>query len=320
MSGISRSTPLDSAQMELIQSIYEREPVARACFARITAALFSGGITLAENHQNLAHDFRDHLDQKWVPFACDLLLGFMKYGFCPYVINKTRDQSTRRIIKYPVAVQIENVQINVEIDDDYERVFTVFRRHRNGPPNLVHKPDPRVKLAFAEYSSRPSGNGRLNSDLSTLVTEIQNVDELLEYALRSESYRTHPTLFVQSTPDTRKFEEISHLRAFDDDFVEEARTERTHKTTFDRYAAMSHAEGFANTQSTPVYSNRTGRMLPSHDKIWKNNIFSVPDGSVLVRTKTFILLFLNIATNIVYFYNHRQTTSQSQQRGVTLKL
>jgi hypothetical protein len=38
-----------------------------------------------------------------------------------------------------------------------------------------------------------------------------------------------------------------------------------------------------NDHSKPVYSSRTGRMLPNHEKVWRNNIFSVPDNCVLAN-------------------------------------
>lgn len=284
MSGpTDKSVPLDDAQRRQIYHIYQHEATVRACVNRILATLFSAGIHLRDDTQNLKNDFKKHLDEKWVPFASETCLNFILYGYSAYIINKERDPETRRIIKYPTSVPMDHIQIRVEVNENYEKEYKVFKRQYGFRPVPIEEPDKRVKLAFYENCSRPGHNGELHSDMAVLVQEIQNVDEFMEYALRSESYTSHPTLFIQSTPDTRRFEEVSHLRAFDDEFVEETQTQEQYKKTYDRYNNLENSADNVMSHSKPVYSNRTGRMLPSHEKVWRNNIFAVPEGNVLAN-------------------------------------
>jgi hypothetical protein len=239
---------------------------------------------LSDDQQQLKEDFKDHLAKKWVPFACETVRNYILYGFSPYIINKETDKKTRRIVKFPTCVPMTHIQIRTEVDDSYQQLFKVYKKAYNFQPIPLNHPDNRVKLSFFENCNRPDPQGRLHSNMSTLVEDIQNCDEFLEYALRSESYTSHPTLFVQSTPETRKFEEISHLRAFDDEFVEEARTTAQTANSKRRYDQMNNSQNMAPMDhSKPVYSSRTGRMLPNHQKVWRNNIFSVPDNCVLAN-------------------------------------
>ena len=282
MSGtIDRSVPLNDQQLAVVWTMYQHETTVRACVNRILGSLFSAGIILSKDNEKLRDDFKDHLNQKWVPFACETVRNYILYGFSPYLINKEKDPKTRRIVKYPTCVPMTHIQVRTEVDDDYRQLFKVFKRAYNFQPIPLNSPDPRVKLSFYENCNRPDPQGRLHSNMSTLVEDIQNCDEFLEYALRAESYTSHPTLFVQTTPETRKFEEISHLRAFDDEFVEESRTTSQTANMKRRYDQMNVSQTMAPMEhSKPVYSSRTGRMLPNHEKVWRNNLFSVPDNCV----------------------------------------
>jgi len=285
MSGIQdRSIPLNEHQLAVCWTMYQKETTVRACVNRILGSLFSAGIVLNNESDKLKEDFKEHLAKKWVPFACETVRNYILYGFSPYLINKEKDPKTRRIVKYPTCVPITHIQVRVEVDDDYQQQFKVFKKAYNFQPIPLNASDPRVKLSFYENCNRPDPQGRLHSNMSTLVEDIQNCDEFLEYALRAESYTSHPTLFVQTTPETRKFEEISHLRAFDDEFVEESRTTSQTANMKRRYDQMNVSQTMAPMEhSKPVYSSRTGRMLPNHEKVWRNNIFSVPDNCVLAN-------------------------------------
>ena len=107
--------------------------------------------------------------------------------------------------------------------------------------------------------------------------------QLNEYALRAESIRTHPTVFVESTPDCRKFEQVGHLHAFDGNDLEEARTERQTSNTFRKYESVMASVaigGEAQMRETGA-SRATGKRFRNHKAIWENHIFCVPDGTVL---------------------------------------
>ena len=294
MSGpTDRSVPLNDEQLAVCWTMYQKESTVRACINRILGSLFSAGIVLNNEKEQLKDDFKEHLSKKWVPFACETVRNFILYGFSPYIINKETDKRTRRIVKYPTCVPMTHIQVRTEVDENYQQLFKVFRRAYNFQPIPLNSPDARVKLAFFENCNRPDPQGLLHSNMSTLVEDIQNCDEFLEYALRAESYTSHPTLFVQATPETRKFEEISHLRAFDDEFVEEARTTAQTANSKRRYDQMHTSQQMAPMDhSKPVYSSRTGRMLPNHEKVWRNNLFSVPDNCVSNILLNYFLLEL----------------------------
>ena len=281
---MDRSVPLNDEQMRVVWTMYTREITVRACINRILGSLFSAGIVLANDKEQLKDDFKEHLTKKWVPFACETVRNYILYGFSAYIINKEKDPKTRRIVKYPTCVPMTHIQIRTEVDSEYRQLFKVYKKAYNFQPIPMQTPDTRVKLSFYENCNRPDSQGQLHSNMSTLVEDIQNCDEFLEYALRAESYTSHPTLFVQATPETRKFEEISHLRAFDDEFVEESRTTTQTANMKRRYDQMNTSQTMAPMDhSKPVYSSRTGRMLPNHEKVWRNNIFSIPDNAVLAN-------------------------------------
>ena len=264
---MDQSVPLNNEQMQVVWRMYQHETTVRACVNRILGSLFSAGIVLNDGKTKLKDDFKTHLTERWVPFACETVRNYILYGFSPYVINKEKDPKTRRIVKYPTCVPMTHIQVRTEVDPNYQQIFKVFQRQYNYAPIALDKEDLRVKLSFYENCNRPDPHGMLHSNMSTLVKTIQDSDEFLEYALRAESYTSHPTLFVQSTPETRSFEEVSHLRAFDDEFVEEARTRNQTANTKRRYDQMDYSQNNApSDHSAPVYSSRTGRMLPNHEK------------------------------------------------------
>lgn len=272
MSAIDQSIPIDERQIQVVWHMYQKETTVRACINRILASLFSAGIVLNNDRAKLRDDFKEHLETKWVPFACETVRNYILYGFSLYIINKEKDKDTRRLVKYPTCVPISHVQVRTDVDENYQQRFKVFKRQTGFVPVPLHSEDKRVKFSFYENCNRPDTQGGLHSNMSTLVDVIQNYDEFLEYALRAESYTSHPTLFVQSTPETRKFEEVSHLRAFDDDFIEESRSRTQTHNMRERYDQMNASQNHAPMEhSKPVYSSRTGRMLPNHDKVWRKS-------------------------------------------------
>jgi len=107
--------------------------------------------------------------------------------------------------------------------------------------------------------------------------------QLNEYALRAESIRAHPTVFVESTPDSRKFEEVQHLHAFEGPELIEARTQRQTSKTYHKYeAVMASVAMGSEAQGREIGTSRTtGKRFRTHKAIWENNIFCVPDGTVL---------------------------------------
>jgi len=277
---------LNDLERQIIESIYNKETTVRACINRILGTLFSGGIQLSDEKSAIAQvraDFKEHLHEHWVPFACETILNFILFGFSAYIISKKRHPETRRVIKYPTVVPFDRIDVRIHQQDDYQIKYKIFKKQNSYSPQNIQEEDKRVKLCFYENCTRPSTKGNFRSAMANLMESIENMDELTEYALRSESYLSHPTLFIQAVADNRKFEEISSLAAFESDDIQEARNMRRDKKTMDAYDAMqsSYNQAGLMDRSPPVYSTRTGRMLPSHTKVWKNNIFAVPDGYVL---------------------------------------
>lgn len=282
-----RSIPLNPLQERTLHRMWMEEPVIRGCANRIIQALFNGGIHVTEGDgandaDNMANlDFQDYLQEYWRPFGAEVIVNFMLFGFCPYVINRKQlSKRPVRWVEYPVVPPWGTYQVHVQVNSNYEREYKVFPRNLQHKPRPSHKPDKRVNLVFFGNNTLPDIYGNYTTDTVSLTNAVANCDEHEEYALRAESLRTHPTLFVQSQQDSRKYEQVTHMRAFDGDEMEEAVIDTKRQKLNNNYRGMSdtaHMAGGTDTQA-PAYSSRTGRMFPRHSKLWENSIFAVPDG------------------------------------------
>lgn len=279
---MDRSIPLKGLQIQALHQLWREEPVLRGCLNRIMQAVFAGGVTI-DGGGHPTPDFEQYLKRYWIPFGCDLVTNFVLFGYCPYIINKKRISSRpRRFIQYPVALPIGTYEVRVDCNSDYEREFKVFQRNYRNQPIDLRTPDKRVKMAFFNYGTKPSIRGDIQTDLASLINTIHNTDEHEEYALRAEAINSNPTLFIQSKSENRAFEEVSHLRAFDNTDVEWARDAKRKRGTLDSYESMIHSANTAraaNHGEPPMISSRTGRMFPVHRRLWQNNVFAIPEGT-----------------------------------------
>lgn len=281
------SVPLNGLQERTMTRMWMEEPIIRGCANRIMQALFNGGIHVTEGEgasdaDNMANPlFQDYLQEYWRPFGAEVIVNFMLFGFCPYLINRKQvSKRPVRWVEYPVVPPWGTYQITVQVNDQYEREYKVFPRNFKHRPQDATKPDPRIKLVFFGQNTMPDIYGNYTTDVVSLINSVANCDEHEEYALRAESLRTHPTLFIESQQDARKYEQVSHMRAFDGDEMEEAVIDSKRQKLSHSYMDMSDSKGVAgNTDSqAPAYSSRTGRMFPRHAKLWENSIFAVPEG------------------------------------------
>lgn len=277
---MDRSIPLQSLQISALNHLWQEEPVLRGCLNRIMQAVFAGGVTIEGAEPT--SDFQHYLSEYWIPFGCDLIKNFVMFGFCPFVVNKKRISSRpKRYIQYPVALPTGTYEVRVDVNKDYEREFKVFQRNYRNQPIDLRNPDSRVKIVFFNYATMPSIRGEIQTDLCSLLSTVHNTDEHEEYALRAEAIISNPTLFIQSKAENRTFEEVSHLRAFDNTDVEWARDAKRKRSTIDNYESMMHSANTAQSANyeKPIISSRTGRMFPVHRKLWQNNIFAIPEGT-----------------------------------------
>ena len=283
-SHLNQSVPLNRLQHRTVWAVYHGEPIVRACINKILHAIFSGGLSLNTPGSGPAPtaEFEAHLSNVWVPFATNIVVHFVLFGYCPYIINKKRARN-RRVVRYPVTLPFGTYEVHNEVTTDYETKWTVYQRAYSAKPMQLNMPDARVRIGFYENGTRPTMEGDLNTDLAALVDTIATIDEMNEYALRAEAIRTHPTLFVESTPDSRRFEEVSHVRAFDGNDIEEATTERQQYNTYSKYKSVQTSQSNASCVAGDLggVSTRTGRRFANHARIWENNVFCVPDGTQL---------------------------------------
>lgn len=172
------SVPLNAEQIEVCWRMYQHETCVRACVNRILSSLFSAGILLNDGTGNkFKADFDTHLSRFWIPFAANTVRNFILYGLSPWVINKTKDPKTRRVVKYPTAVPMSHIQIHTYVDGNYEQQFKVFQRQHQFSPISLTKEDNRVHLSFYEMCNTPDPSGALHSNMSTLVKSLQDMDE-----------------------------------------------------------------------------------------------------------------------------------------------
>ena len=243
-------------------------------------AVFAGGVTI--DGGQATDEFQEHLIDYWIPFGCNLIVHFILFGFCPYIVNKKQISSRpKRYVQYPLSLPFGTYEIRVDCDRNYEQLFRVFQRNYRNQPVDLRKPDTRVSLAFFNHSTKPTITGELQSDICSLLNTVHNTDEHEEYALRAEAIVSNPTLFIQSKQDNRAFEEVSHLRAFDNTDLEYAHDAKRRRNTIEKYESMVHSTqtALAANRAAPMISSRTGRLFPEHKKLWQNNIFAIPDGT-----------------------------------------
>jgi len=183
---MDRSVPLNANQAHMLHRMFHEEPVIKCCTAKLMHAIFSGGMALNGGTEGpeATPAFAAHMDNAWIPFGCDVLINFILWGFCPYIINKRRHPKTRRIIRYPVALEFGTYEVRFEIDANYEKTAKVYQLNYANQPLDMRKPDARVKLCYYNNATRPTMLGHITTGLGSIASTVAHVDEVGVRVLR----------------------------------------------------------------------------------------------------------------------------------------
>ncbi len=92
---------LNLDQVYSIEHLFHSHPAVNAARAVLHGQLLSGGVSLKKDGKNvdLTTEFKQHLDDVWLPFASDVVDSFLKWGICVVVYEEMQEQQRSLLLK-----------------------------------------------------------------------------------------------------------------------------------------------------------------------------------------------------------------------------
>jgi len=237
-------TPLDAhsgdvhinqRQMSAILHLYNQQPSIQAARSVLVGQLLSSGISIKRSGKEvkLTATFEDHIRQKWIPFARDVIDSVIMWGFVPVSMDsddpvpfaalrvgkraRGDDESQDKTAANASDVTVpprrpgprtaRNLIPFVPIFGSYEIVMSKHGRggYRNratvfttGAANAYQKDE------FTEvfFRTPPDYTGAVVSPIAACFDYVSFTSALKELALSAELVRATPTLVTQSTTNS----------------------------------------------------------------------------------------------------------------------
>ena len=239
-------TPLDAhtgdvhvnqSQMGAILHLYNQQPSIQAARSVLVGQLLSSGISVkrAGKEVKLTATFEEHINQKWMPFARDVIDSVLMWGFVPVSMDsddpepfaglrvgkRARDEDTygsqdktaahasdvtvpprrpgprtaRNLVPFVPTFGTYEIVMSKHGRGGYRRRATVFT---NGAANAHQKDD------FTEvfFRTAPDYNGSIVSPIAACFDYVSFTAAMKELALSAELVRATPTLVTQSTTNS----------------------------------------------------------------------------------------------------------------------
>jgi len=223
---------LNIKQIYALDAMYQTHPAVQAARTVLHSQLLSGGIQLmrngeaaktvkfgekgedGKNKNGITEDFAKHLDENWLPFAKDIIDCFLKWGFCPVVlevppenpaVNAIRQlkrevgmRAGKRKAPPPEPVLIPHVPHLGTYEVAYALVgkFGYTRQYvmYNNSPGQAVRLDEEAMIFVRQH---PDSVGNVNSPLATVYEQGSFTSALVELAFTAEIARSQPSIVTQ---------------------------------------------------------------------------------------------------------------------------
>ena len=223
--GGAHEVHIDSAQIRVLQGLYETHPTLVAAKSVLEARLLSSGLMMKHNGTpvELTPEFRHHIDDHWIRFSKDLISAYLVYGFAvvSYETEQPECATTRKRHKekknidgaddsvtrsamqtggrlraahtVPIVVPPDAYRLSFELSGagGYNRVYRIHRTRANEAMTL----DTESVLFIRDP---PDAGGNINSPMAAVHSISAFVDSLVDLAVHAECGRVRPTLVTQA--------------------------------------------------------------------------------------------------------------------------
>lgn len=220
-------------QVYAIEHLYQSSPAIQAARTVLVGQLLSGGISLRKEGKDveLTEQFKQHLNEVWIPFAGDVVDCFLKWGFAPIVYEEHVDDvlhasllynkrqkkqasespSSKRLSKAAAealkkeqeAKQVSPVIVpHVPVLGSYEVAYRLGGRlgykreyllYSNEVSNAAREDD-EARVVVRQH---PDATGNVNSPVASVFELGSFISALNELALTAESSRARPHITTQ---------------------------------------------------------------------------------------------------------------------------
>ena len=217
----SGDTHVNTKQMSAIIHLFNHNPSIQAARTILVGQLLSSGIAVKRSGKDvkLTPMFQEHLRQRWLPFARDVIDHTLMFGFVPVSIDeddelpfaafgglkRPREDDLDATKVVPKAKAAANIPF-VPTFGTYEIVLTPsgrggYRRKASvfmtGSPVDAYELDEFTEVFFRSF---PDVNGSVVSPISSCFDYVSFACAMRELALSAELVRATPTLVTQSMP------------------------------------------------------------------------------------------------------------------------
>ena len=223
---------LNIKQIYALDAMYQTHPAVQAARTVLHSQLLSGGIQLmrngeaaktvkfgekgedGKNKKGITEDFAKHLDENWLPFAKDIIDCFLKWGFCPVVLEVPPEDpavNAIRQLKREVGMRAgkrkapppEPVLIpHVPHLGTYEVAYALVGKYGYTRQYVMYNNSPGQAVRLDEEAmifvrQHPDSVGNVNSPLATVYEQGSFTSALVELAFTAEIARSQPSIVTQ---------------------------------------------------------------------------------------------------------------------------
>lgn len=210
----SNSRWIDQDQLEIIFHMVRCDPTIRACRDRLSQAILSGGIKYNNSKGKATSDeFKNELDQWWLPFAQNIFDDIFMFGFSAYTIEKSKIKvnGVLRLHKHAVCLPFGTYKTQIR-RKEYSITWHGFPLEHG----IASKANRDIKFMKSCSEWLPTIQGQVHTPVSTLIESFRNIHELYHHALVAESIRSKPQLVTVAIKNDRSFEETAMFEDFSD--------------------------------------------------------------------------------------------------------
>jgi hypothetical protein len=225
---------LNIKQIYALEQMYSSHPAVQAARSVLHSQLLSGGVQIVRDGKPLkqvkfgekddrgnvkrgvTRNFQQHLDEHWLPFACDVVDAFLKWGLCPVVFEaemENRHASAMEALKREIGASTASSKRktpdkppvlvpHVPILGTYDIAWSDSGRlsytrdyflYSNAPGHTTRIDE----SAMVMVRQHPDSAGNVNSPLATVYEQGSFVSGLTDMAFSAEISRSAPQIVTQ---------------------------------------------------------------------------------------------------------------------------
>ena len=193
-------------QLDALETLFNSQPIIRACRAVIVGQLVSNGFDLWREGKrvSLTSEFSSHLQKHWLPFVQDVVDSFLVAGYAAVAYEPEEDdgyeghgKSKGPLVDVPVVAPLDTYDLAFDYTDSpFRRRYQVIRT----TGAMAQAEETHEEGVDVHVATRPDAAGNVVSPVAT-CHELWMVDTaMFELARQAESHRARPLIITQPAP------------------------------------------------------------------------------------------------------------------------